>query len=366
MLLRLKIRLQFTGWLQYIPTAVAGAGLLVLSAPGALISAWHALLFWTPFCMGTLLLAVAAFDVTMVKLRLRPKERIPSAPDGLDDLDLIRSRRSCRSFQDRYLTTEHRQELARAMREYTQPDRLIGTGAVRLEYFTAPLTVWPTVGAREFVVAITPHVYDRLAIIDVARSLHKVVLRATRMGVATCWIGQGADQTSVQRHLGNRFDPKRDHVLCVCAVGYRSRFKPLTVRLIERVQRRRLSVTSLFFADAGFKQALPIDAAPFSAYERCFELCQWAPSALNSQTTRCTAVTDNTGRALARLDFHTATASRHYAPVALGIWCATWEAGCEALGIKGSFRALSQSERGVGEAPSLPRYDVSWIAITPT
>lgn len=97
------------------------------------------------------------------------------------------------------------------------------------------MTVWPGVGAHEFLVAIAPRSYDRLALIDVGRNLQKVVLHATRMGVATCWIGPGADQSSVIKHLGDRFDPDRDHVVCICAVGYRSRFQPLSIRVAEWV-----------------------------------------------------------------------------------------------------------------------------------
>ncbi|GLY83756.1 hypothetical protein [Actinoallomurus iriomotensis] len=61
------------------------------------------------------------------------------------------------------------------------------------------------------------------------------------------------------------------------------------------------------------------------------------------------------------MDFFTTTASRFYAPVALGIWCANWETGCEALGIPGRFQVLTPEERGVRDAPDLPRYHVSWI-----
>jgi hypothetical protein len=60
------------------------------------------------------------------------------------------------------------------------------------------------VGAREFLVALAPHEYDRVSIIDVGRALQKVVLDATRMGVATCCIGPGTDQTDIQNLLGDR------------------------------------------------------------------------------------------------------------------------------------------------------------------
>lgn len=248
--LRVKVRLQWTGWLQYLPTAVVAVVFLAVSAVGALIGTWRIPLFWLPFGIGALLLAVAAFDVITVRMGLRPREPMPRRRDDLDGFDLIHSRRSCRSFQRRDLTGADREELMRAIREHTRPDHLIGTSPIRLEYVAAPLTAWPAVGVHEFIVAIAPRDYDRLAIIDVGRSLHKVVLHATRMGVATCWIGPGADQTGIVTHLDGRFDPGEDHVVCVCALGYRSHFKPLTVRAIERMQHRRLPLTSLFFADS--------------------------------------------------------------------------------------------------------------------
>ena len=69
-----------------------------------------------------------------------------------------------------------------AVSECTRHDGLIGTTPIRFEYVAARLTVWPGVGAHEFLVAIAPRSYDRLALIDVGRNLQKVLLHATRMG----------------------------------------------------------------------------------------------------------------------------------------------------------------------------------------
>ncbi|MFF9458838.1 nitroreductase family protein [Streptomyces flaveolus] len=362
---RLKWRLQWTGWLQYLPTITAAVLLLTLSAAGKWAGNRPVVFFWLPFGAGVLLLAAFAFDVVTVKFGLHPVERVPRRRDDLDAFGLMRARRSCRSFQSRPLSDADREELMRAVREHTRPERLVGTHPIRLEYLAAPLTVWPTVGAHEFIVAIAPREYDRLSVIDVGRSLHKVVLHATRMGLATCWIGPGADPSSIAAHLGSRFDPSAEHVICVCAVGYRSRFKPLAVRLIELPQRRRLPLASLFFADPRFHTSLATDSPPFSAFRRCYQACRSAPSSFNDQTSRCVGVRNDDGKGLPRFDFYTTTESRYYAPVGLGIWCATWEAGCGALGIPGHLQVLSPEARGVREAPVLPRYDVSWIADVP-
>ena len=110
---------------------------------------------------------------------------------------------------------------------------------------------------------------------------------------------------------------------------------------------------------------MPLDTSedPFDAYGRCYEVCQWSPSSFNGQTTRCAAVTERIEGEdrIVRFDFCASTGSRYYAPVALGIWCANWETGCEALGQPGQFAVLSPDARAIENAPDLPRYDVNWV-----
>ena len=356
---KIKLRLQFTGWLQYVPVALVAVVLLLVAAVGRLIGAAPIALFWTPLSLGGLSLALFAFEVVTIKLGFRPAEPLPRPLDGLDAFDLMRARRSCRSFQRRDLTDAHRQAILASVRANTSPDVLIGDRPIRFEFITAPLTVWPVVGAHEFLVAIGPRAYDRTAIVDVGRSLQRVVLDATRLGVATCWIGPGADHASILRHLGDRIDLETDHIVCVCALGYRSRYVPTIVRLMTRSMRWRLPLASLFFADAELREPLAVTAPPFAAFGRCFEACRWSPSSYNGQTTR--AVGAKVGQGV-RMDFYASTTSRFYAPVALGIWCANWETGCGALGIAGQFVDVPAVVRGTRIPHAVPRYDVSWMS----
>jgi len=358
-LLALKLRLQFTGWLQYLPPLLGAFAFLLLAGIGRLIGAAQVALFWVPLALAGLFSALATFEIVAIKLGLRPGEPMPRPLDGLDAFALMRARRSCRSFQRRYLSDAHREAILASARAATAPDVLLGTTSVRLEYLAAPLTIWPVVGGHEFLVAIGPKAYDRTAIVDVGRSLQHVVIDATRMGVATCWIGPGADHASILRHLGERFDPESDHIICVCAVGYRSRYVPTLVRLLTRSMRWRLPLHDLFFADPALRLPLDTTAPPFATFDRCYEVCQWAPSSYNGQTTRGVGVATAQG---VRMDFYAATASRYYAPVALGIWCANWEMGCEALGLRGHFAALPAEARGTPASRDIPHYDVSWIA----
>jgi len=354
---RAKLRLQFTGWLQYVPPLAVTLLIFLIGGVAHLLGG-ISLAVGLAF-VGTLLLIVEFFDLVTVKFRFRPHERLPKRNDGLEIFDLMRSRRSCRSFQTRKLTETDYDELMESVRRHSAETRL-GRSPVRFEYVSAPLTVWPTVNATEFLVAIAPLEYDRLAVMDVGRSLQKIVMDATRMGLGTCWIGPGADHKSILQHLGKRFNPGKDHIICVCAVGYKSRFIPIFIRVFNAQFYRRLPLSTLFFADSQMKEPLNVSEPPFNKFERSYEICQWAPSSYNGQTTRCVAVTDRNG--LARFDFYAVTASRYYAAVATGIWCANWEMGCEALGIHGHFAVLSTKERGVQtKKDQPPRYDISWV-----
>jgi Putative TM nitroreductase len=359
-----KKRVQFTGWLQYLPTGVIALLLLAAAGVTAVIIGWHPLAVGIPLALGGALAAIDVFDIVTLKFGIRPAEPRPPRRDDLDAFDLMRSRRSCRSFQKRMLCDADRAELLASVAARTGPDAQIGTAPVRLEYVRAQLTVWPVVGATEFLVAIAPAAYDRMAVIDVGRCLQHVVLDATRAGIATCWIGPGAHHGSIIDNLGDRYDADRDHIICVCAVGYRSRLLPLLIRVMQRYQHRRKPLAELFSEGSAFATPLATDREPFAAFGRTYEACQWSPSSFNGQPTRAAAVTEGDAEQsrLVRIDFASATASRYYAPVAAGIWCANWETGCQALDIGGRLARLDRPADA--DAPSLV-YDVSWILDVP-
>ena len=350
-LVRAKMRVQFTGWLQYLlPTPF----ILLLSLLGCLL--W----FLGGRSLGAVLLVpagllalVAIFDIVTTKWKIRLPERRPPRLDALAPFDVLRARRSCRSLQTRRLSDADREELMASVRtQLAVPS--IGETAPRLEYIAAPLTVWPTVNGSEFLVAIVPKAYDRTAIIDVGRTLQRVVVDATRMGLGTCWIGPGADHTSVVEHLGDRFDADAEHIICVCGVGYRSSYIPLFIRLFNRrMSSRRLPFSELFFSDEALEHPIDIHAPPYDRFGRSYEACRWAPSSYNGQTTRAFVATGPDGKVSA-VHFMASTASRYYAPVALGIWCANWELGCEALGEAGLFKSVHATQG------NLPCHDVTW------
>jgi len=351
-LVRAKMRLQFTGWLQYL---IPLGPMALLAALGGLVQLLGLPRVAIALELGAAsLLAIALFDLLTVKFQIRFPERRPPRKDELELFDLMRSRRSCRSYQTRFMSEADRSELLAAVERHLRSPRL-GPTPVRLEYIRARLRVWPVVNGREFLVAIAPRPYLRRSVIDVGRSLQKVVMDATRMGLGTCWIGPGADHESLKRHLGDRFDDEREQIICTCAVGYRSHYLAAFLRLFNRATFTRLPLAELFFTDAQLSLPAKLQEPQFARFGRIFEACQWSPSSYNGQTTR--AVLSSEDGSLESVDFCAVTSSRYYAAVALGIWCANWELGCEALGIQGRLEALPDPS---GEL-ELPRHDLRWI-----
>lgn len=352
--MRLKVRLQFTGWLQYLIPLVPTLTLVLAGALAVLVGMSSVAAALGLGAGG--LLAIVLFDIVTIKLKVRPTESRPARRDALDAFDLMWVRRSCRSFQTRFMHDDDRDTMLASVKRHVEADTL-GPSPVRLEYVQAAMSVWPTVNATEFLVAIVPRPYSRCSVIDVGRVLQKVVLDATRLGLGTCWIGPGADHESVKAHLGDRFDETRDQIICTCALGYPSLFVPLFIRVFNRSVRRRLELSELFFADPDMQKPVDPDAPQWARFGRSFEACRWAPSSYNGQTTRAVVRSDDD--ASSRVDFYAVTTSRFYAPVALGIWCANWEIGAASMGIQGRFTVCPPP---TGDLVA-PRHDVTWTSV---
>ena len=219
---------------------------------------------------------------------------------------------------------------------------MIEINKIRIEYISANIRVWPLVNGQEFLVAIAPKEYNRLSVMDVGRTLQKIVIDATRMGLGTCWVGPGADHKSIVPKLGNRFNPEMDNIICICAVGYESKLKPLFVSIFSKKMRNRLPIEALFFSDYEMTDSLSSGIPADAKYNQLLEACRWGPSSYNGQTTRGIVIQEH--EQFKRIDFCSSTTSKYYAAVAAGIWCANWEMGCQERNLIGSFEILQEKE----------------------
>lgn len=358
-IVRKKIKLQFSGWLQYLLPIIFVLIFSFIGGVAQLLNAMYLSRFWYAF--GALFLFIIIFDLITIKYRIRFPEALSKRKE-LDLFELMRARRSCRSFQIRKLTRPDFNELMESIRVHSNEIK-IGDTPIRFEYISSPLTVWPVVNATEFIIAIAPKDYDRVAIIDIGRSLQKIVMDATRMGLGTCWIGPGADHNSIIQSLENQFDCDKDQIICICAVGYKSKYIPLFLRIFTAQVNKRLPFEELFFSDTKLLEPADLDSPNLKRFGRNYEICQWAPSSFNGQTTRLSTRTQKAGKVIS-FDFYTTTTSRYYAPIAVGIWCSNWELGSEAQNINGHFEILTEEERNVDREKSnlrFSKYDVSWV-----
>ena len=143
-IVRAKMRVQFTGWLQYLlPIGLV----IVFSLIGGIAHLLNVRILVFPLLLiAALLLLIALFDLITVKYRLRFHEKRPQRNDHLDLFDLMRARRSCRSFQTRSLTDTDLDQLMESVRIHSGKP-LFDKSLIRFEYISARLTVWPTVNA---------------------------------------------------------------------------------------------------------------------------------------------------------------------------------------------------------------------------
>ena len=105
---KLKLRIQFSGWLQYIIHGIWILALLLIAGIGWLIGYWQPVLVYFLLTLAALLTVALVGTIIIVKYGIHPAERIPANKNNLDAFDLMRFRHSCRSFQSRNLTEEHR------------------------------------------------------------------------------------------------------------------------------------------------------------------------------------------------------------------------------------------------------------------
>lgn len=267
-------------------------------------------------------------DVIIVKYQIHPEEAIPKRVTYKDMFHVMRERKSCRSYQNKKLSAEDLGFVKRIIdEEITDANAIAEFGdGIKFMYADGHLNVWP-------------------------------VVNATEAGIATCWIGPGADHRSIAKLLGKNYDEKKHHILCVCAIGYASKYVPLLIRGMSARMRRRHPLETLFLYDDVYSQNLIDKEKILEVYGEIFKACQWAPSSFNAQPTRCLITRHGSSP---RFDFFTIKESRHYSPVAAGIWLANWELGCYARGIKGDFTFESPSE-SMKQDDGYQHYEVSWI-----
>ncbi len=195
-------------------------------------------------------------------------------------LEIIRQRKSVRSYNGEPLTAEFFRKLKEAVNDSFDP--FGGNVTIRLKFFDMkagfkPSTYGMIKGATDFFLLGIGD--DEASALSAGFRFEQVVLKACEMGLGTCWIAATFKGSDFER--GERW-PDGEELKIVCPVG-----KPEKQRLLEKFGRmamgsdKRKPFGQLFFTD-GFKTPL----SPDSHFGEALEMLRLAPSSTNSQPWR--------------------------------------------------------------------------------
>lgn len=201
-------------------------------------------------------------------------------------LEIIRERRSVRSFNGQPLPAEMVRMMNEAIRCSTDP--FGGNVTIRLKYFDLkdgyrPSTYGMIKGATDFfLIGIGD---GEASALSAGFRFEQVVLRAKELGLGTCWIAA--------TFKGSDFDrgevwPAGEELKIICPVGV-----PEKQRMLEKLGRmalgsnRRKPFADLFFSD-DFTHPLPRE----SHFGEPLEMMRLAPSSTNSQPWRALVAGD--------------------------------------------------------------------------
>ena len=193
--------------------------------------------------------------------------------------ELVKNRRSVRTFDNRELSAEDREKLLSFMAEIENPYeipiefKLLNAKEQKL---TSPVVSGTDlyVGAKAKRV---PHMEEAFGY-----SFEKLVLYAQSIGVGTVWIGGTMDRTAFERAMSLNEDEKMP---CVSPLGYPAKKMSIKEGLMRKGVKAdsRLPFETLFF-DSNFD--VPLTEEKAGRLAGVLEMVRWAPSAVNKQPWR--------------------------------------------------------------------------------
>ena len=193
--------------------------------------------------------------------------------------ELVKSRRSVRTFDGREVDAEDLQKLSSFMDDLDNPYeiplefKLLNAKEQKLSC--------PVVGGTDLYVGVkakrVPHLEEA-----VGYSMEKLVLYAQSLGIGTVWIGGTMDRAAFERAMelgGNEIMP------CVSPLGYPAKKMSVKESLMRKGVKAdsRLAFEELFF-DGSFDKPLTEEKA--GSLGGVLETVRWAPSAVNKQPWR--------------------------------------------------------------------------------
>jgi len=269
--------------------------------------------------------------------------------------EIIKSRISCRTYQDRPLAEPDKTRLLAfcdTIQEGLMGERIM----FRLvEYEKKDLKGMKLTyhglikNARNFIVGIIEH--SDSVYVSFGYAFEHVVLKATELGLGTCWLGYF--NPNIIRDIAvteNQIIP------AICAVGYaaeRSTFKEKIARFAIRASKRK-DRERLFF-DGDFTKPLTEQAA--GTYTEPLEYVRLAPSSGNTQPWRVVKQSDRNVFHFLKKIVNDGYEKKHFHDIDLGIAMCHFELGCTEQNIHGIWEV---SDHRIADIPEKTAYIVSW------
>lgn len=200
----------------------------------------------------------------------------------MDIADAIRNRTSVRNYAGCALTGHEREEIESAIMSAQSP--FGGSVTIKLADFDLrgpykPSTYGVITGSRTFL--LMAYGDDDVSALSAGFMMEGVVLRATALGLGTCWVGGTFKGSTFDREIDW---PEGESLRIISPVGKPAGRKSLLSRLSSAMLRSRSRKTwSELFYDGDFSRSL---TGAGSRYGEALEMMRMAPSSVNSQPWR--------------------------------------------------------------------------------
>jgi hypothetical protein len=281
-------------------------------------------------------------------------------------LDLIRSRTSVRRFTGELVTGKARQELARCCQGVqTGPFggachfQLIDNRIAGGDHGERLGTYGIIRGARTYLAGATESIRHGLE--DFGYLFELLVLKATDLGLGSCWLGGSFTRSRFAKTM----DLREEQIIpAVSPIGIPTKQRSMVDRVIRwgAGSRKRKSWGELFY-DCG--TAAPLSQDKAGGFATALEMVRLAPSASNRQPWRCIKAGDTIHFYLQRSPGYGAGTSIDLQRIDMGIAMAHFDLAMEATGAGGGWR-VSDSAISEGASHRCPdalkkgEYLVSW------
>lgn len=200
---------------------------------------------------------------------------------------LIRERHSTRTFNNDAISQETKSELHSFMTNLNKEDYRFTMVDYYLKHGKELGTYGFIKNAKSFIVAVGLKSLgtNNLKAVDFGYDFEQIILKATELGIGTCWMGMSFNNSELANMVDARVD---EQILMVSPIGYshKQRGREKLTRMLISADKRK-AFGDLFY-EGNFLN--PLNEVKEDPYTTALEMLRLAPSAGNAQPWRVVKV----------------------------------------------------------------------------